>query len=235
MNTEQSLSAIPGNKEQAKRFAVVALALWLLSGIPITIALMLKTKLMLALSVLFMHWGLPFIVAFKYERRGAASLGLSFKREDIGRYVLYIVAGFIAIEAIHLGERFLRIHLAGESPEAWITSRSFLEALVIQLLTVAVPEEVLYRGFLMTRLCDWLGKTKGLLWSALIFGAVHSFSRLSWQGGDYAVSAALIGCGTFLGGLIFGFQYLKTRSIIPSAVTHILLNLALAEIVFRLV
>jgi membrane protease YdiL (CAAX protease family) len=221
-------------RKKAKKFALVALALWLLHGIPITIALVLKIKLLLILVVLFMHWGLPFLVALGLEKRGPQSLGLIFKRKDIGKYALYAAVGFVVVAAIHTAERLLRIHLAGESPEAWALPDNFLQALVVQLLTVGLPEEILYRGFLMTRLCDWLGRVQGLLWSALIFGSVHTFSRLAWIGGGYAGSAVIIGFATFLAGVIFGLQYLKTHSILPSAVTHISLNLGLAGFVSQL-
>jgi membrane protease YdiL (CAAX protease family) len=235
MNANETL-AVPGEGERkrARKFALVALALWLLQGIPITIALMLKIKLLLVLAVLFMHWGLPFLAAFKLEKRGAGSLGLLFRRRDIGKYSLYILAGFILVAGVDCGERFLRMSLAGESAKAFTVRSNFLEAIVIQLLAVGLPEEILYRGFLMTRLCDWLGKAQGLLWSALIFGSVHTFSRLAWIGGGYASSAFIIGLATFLAGVIFGLQYLKTHSILPSAVTHISLNLGLAGFVSQL-
>jgi|GEM_PF-1398950 len=217
--------------KQAKKYALNALLLWLPQGIPIAIALLFKIRILLLLSVLFMHWGFPFLVAFVFEKRGTRSLGLVFRRQEIARYLLYALAGFVLITILHWGELFARVHWAGESLNTPGTSTSLLMAIVMQLVMVGLPEEILYRGFFMTRLCEWLGKSGGLFCSAVMFGFVHTFSRVLGQGEGYIISALIIGFSTFVGGLIFGFQFLKTRSIFPSALTHIVLNLSLVPIV----
>ncbi len=92
-----------------------------------------------------------------------------------------------------------------------------------QVLVVAVPEELFFRGYLQTRLDEvWPRKRR-------IFGV-----ELGW---GWLVAAALFGLGHFLvtfepqmlsrffPGLLFGWMFARTRSVLASALFHALCNL----------
>ena len=213
------------SKKQARRYALLALWLTFLMVIPISLAFLLKSKALLIVSVLFLHWGIPVIMNFFVEKRGIYSLGLVLQKDQISRYFVYTVIGFVILILIHGGEWALLRKVNPDTQQELIDQRTFFVGLLIQLGTVGLPEEFFYRGFLQTRFCEWLGSRKGLLLSSAIFGMVHVFSRLMVQGFSYTIPAVIIGVTTFISGLIFGILYLKTGSIFPSATAHIFLNL----------
>jgi len=93
-----------------------------------------------------------------------------------------------------------------------------------QILFVAGPEETFYRGYMMTRLGDWLGQAIGLSTSSFLFGLEHFLSRFFKYGFSFGV-ALRVGITTTIGGLIFGWQFQRTKSIFPPLITHIVENL----------
>lgn len=106
-----------------------------------------------------------------------------------------------------------------------------LEEFIGQLFFVGVPEEIYYRGYLMTRLGDWLGERTGWYLSALIFGIAHIWSRFNSYGMAYAGPALIIGLSTFIGALIFGYMLMRTKSLYPPIVAHIATNMFAGGIV----
>ncbi len=99
-------------------------------------------------------------------------------------------------------------------------AREFID----QILFVAGPEEMFYRGYMMTRLGDWLGQAFGLYTSSFLFGLEHFLSRFFKYGLTFGV-ALRVGITTTIGGLIFGWQFQRTKSIFPPLINHIVVNL----------
>jgi membrane protease YdiL (CAAX protease family) len=69
------------------------------------------------------------------------------------------------------------------------------------------------------------------LLTAFIFGAGHTLHRITVYGSDYSLSAIIIGIKTFIAALIFGYQFLKTKSLAVPAVTHIVGNVFSIQII----
>jgi hypothetical protein len=105
------------------------------------------------------------------------------------------------------------------------------KALVVFLtfaLFVGFGEEILYRGYMQSRLNEVFGKPFqffgvafgwGALITALLFGLTH-VGVLRWiLGMDTRVTLAW-GFWTIFGGLVFGFVREKSGSILPSALLH---------------
>ena len=91
-------------------------------------------------------------------------------------------------------------------------------------IIASICEEVFYRGYMMTRIGDWLGQVLGLFSSSFLFGLEHFLSRFFRYG--FTFPAALwTGITSTIGGLIFGWQFQKTKSIFPSLIAHITQNL----------
>ena len=88
---------------------------------------------------------------------------------------------------------------------------------------IGLAEEVFLRGYVMFRLCLWLGDVKGLLLNGLIFGLTHVVSRVSQHGLDHPLHA-LLGLQTFLGGLLLGYINLEAKSVIPGTIMHVAMN-----------
>lgn len=91
-------------------------------------------------------------------------------------------------------------------------------------------EEYLFRGYLMTRLCAWLGEARGLLLNALVFGLAHVIFVVTRFGlGDpYLIAGSSF--QTLLGGLLLGYVFLRSGDILPGSVLHISMNLYLPRI-----
>ncbi|MBN1452900.1 MAG: CPBP family intramembrane metalloprotease [Anaerolineales bacterium] len=165
----------------------------------------------------------PFLLVYLVERRKVASLGFVFEKKKVKTYISITVFGFFLQMLFYNVEIYLKKAIGHEiiqlelSPNLW-------HEFIAQLWLVAIPEEVFYRGYLMTRLGQWLGDRAGLIISSLCFGLTHTISRLKYYGLDIG-SAILIGLGALIGGLIFAWQFQKTKSIYPSMITHIAQNL----------
>jgi uncharacterized protein len=99
---------------------------------------------------------------------------------------------------------------------------------LVQLLVVALPEELFYRGWMQTawaRTAPGRGVTvlgarlgAGFLWTQLLFAAGHLVTLQPWR------------LGTFFPGLLFGWLRERTGSIAAPIVVHALSNLFLATL-----
>ncbi|HET9552765.1 MAG TPA: MXAN_2755 family glutamic-type intramembrane protease [Anaeromyxobacteraceae bacterium] len=99
---------------------------------------------------------------------------------------------------------------------------------LVQVLVVALPEELFYRGFLQTawaRTAPGRGVTvlgarlgRGFLWTQLLFAAGHLVSLQPWR------------LATFFPGLLFGWLRERTGSVAAPVVVHALSNLFIATL-----
>jgi membrane protease YdiL (CAAX protease family) len=218
-----------------KRYGIIAFSVGFLSILFTPFLLQIKIRMLLFILGFILSWFVPLFITLKIEKRKLDSLGIVFTKNKLGHYIIYSLVGFILITLLSAIFIYGRIHLVGESSENILTYRSnILISLLIQLVSVGLPEELYYRGYLMTRYCRWLGETRGLLLSCFIFGMVHVVSRISHFGFEYYLSAILIGIKTFLTGMVFGVQYKITKSIAPPVFTHIAGNILSVRIITAL-
>jgi len=101
----------------------------------------------------------------------------------------------------------------------------------LEIVYIGLAEEFFYRGYLLNRFCKWLGDWKGLFLSALLFGLGHIIARLAEKGLGSVVPATQAATQAFLGGLIFGYIYLRAKNIWPSAIAHISSNMYIYRII----
>lgn len=174
-------------------------------------------------SGLFLFLLAPIILVLLAERRSIATLGIRFERARISSYVFSTIVGFLLLMLALIVDVYVRRKLGNEvvdlsGPASY--SREFID----QILFVAGPEEVFYRGYLMNRMGDLLGNVWGLYSSSFLFGLEHFLTRFLRYG--FTLTAALwVGVSAMIGGLIFGWQFQQTRSIFPSLIAHIAQNL----------
>lgn len=81
-----------------------------------------------------------------------------------------------------------------------------------QVLTVALPEEIIYRGYFQTRLNFTWSPLISILGSTIVFALIH-FDR------------PLMLLHLMLLGPIYGYTYHYTKSIIPTTIAHYLSNI----------
>ena len=199
--------------DHTRRYALVALAVLAIEEVVGSLVFIFEGRLRFLQSIpavplgaVLTHWVLPFLIVYLVEKKDARSLGLTIRREKAGIYALYAIVGLILPAAI-VG-----------------VDQSLILEFVEQIVYIGVAEEVFFRGYITSRLCQWLGDLKGLLISGLIFGLAHIVSRVSQHGLDYPLHDALLGLQTFLGGLLLGYIYLKAKSIIPGTIMHVAMN-----------
>jgi uncharacterized protein len=197
-------------------------------------------------SVGFVHRNLHALVALVFL--GLPQLVLR-KRGDIERYGftthplglgLAIAAGAIIVVLPIFSGGFLVVvraacaHAPALVPGScfraahplWRLPPDFLLQAAAQLIVVALPEELFFRGYVQGRLEEALPPTRTL------FGA-----RVGWA---WIIGAALFGLGHFLvtfepqmlsrffPGLVFGWMFARTRSILAGTIFHAACNLIMA-------
>jgi membrane protease YdiL (CAAX protease family) len=164
-----------------------------------------------SLEALILWWILPVLIVYRVERRDWNFLGLAIQREKRWIYVLAAGLGLV-LPAFLVGFDCL-----------------LLVEFVEQVIYIGFIEELFYRGYLLQRMCNWLGDVRGLLITSFLFGLGHILSRLAQKGFTILGPASLLGFQTFLGGLLFGLIYLRARNIWLSAILHISMNMYLGR------
>ena len=148
-----------------------------------------------------------------------ASIGVIFPIFALGYFAFYEVACNSSLLA-HLVPRNMCTHYGGlravHAPA--IFTRDFGEFCLVQLVVVALPEELFFRGFLLKLLEQRFppkrrilggGVGLALVLSAAAFALIH----LPKDGDPRALA-------TFFPGLLFGWMRSATGSILASSVTH---------------
>jgi membrane protease YdiL (CAAX protease family) len=209
---------VPAGK--ARRFAFIALAVLLVDRVVTACLFALRPRASClraipvgAVTGIVFDWAIPFLIVYTVEKRGAKFLGLSVEREKYGRYAAYAIVGLV-LPAVVVG-----------------VDRNLFVEFAEQVVYIGVAEEVFCRGYLMRRLCDWLGDRKGLVLGALIFGLSHVVSLVSQHGLRHPVSDLLTFAQTFIGGLILGCIYLRAKNIVPGSILHVAGNMYISRIV----
>jgi membrane protease YdiL (CAAX protease family) len=164
------------------------------------------------LTTIFFNWLLPLLVVFVIENRGLSSLGL---RIDHSRLKLYLA---LVIVCIVLPSIFIGL--------SWELFLEFLE----QLAFIGLVEEFFFRGYLMRRFCEWLGKILGLLLNAAVFSIAHLVFLFTLSNFHLVWGVLMVGFQTFMGGLLLGYIYLRAGDIVPGSIIHISLNIFLAKL-----
>lgn len=91
--------------------------------------------------------------------------------------------------------------------------------ILIKFLILGFTEEVIFRGYIQIRLTVWLGKTKGIVLTALLFSFIHLPSRLISEQLNFM--NALISSFTLIPiALLLGYIMLKNKNIASSTIVH---------------
>lgn len=157
---------------------------------------------------LFFEAGLPFFLAFL--------LGMNWQELGLQRgYHVWRTTALFSFPTI--------IFLFVVVIEGKMVLTTLIIRLVILLLAAGLPEEVGFRGILMTRLVRLLGTGWGLALAALLFGLFHFGADIARSGStNILVVFATAMYGQMFGGFAFAFLFLRTRSLIPGIIVHTL-------------
>ena len=100
------------------------------------------------------------------------------------------------------------------------TNKHWYEFILTQLLLVALPEEVFFRGFLQQRLGNTL---KGIVAVSVLFALGH-FVTLC-LGGGHGLSVCSQAVLTFFPSLVMGYLYMASGTLWASIIFHFLANI----------
>ena len=91
----------------------------------------------------------------------------------------------------------------------------------------SIPEEVVWRGVVLAAFLRIYDQRKTIIFSALVFGALHIFTVLNGHPPIWVVGNVVWASIT---GLFYGYVTLKTDSLLPAMIVHYLGNLFVGAI-----
>jgi membrane protease YdiL (CAAX protease family) len=190
-------------------FVIVSLGLGLLLG---TLLPAMGISNQSIINFLGYNISLPLVIWIAWRIRPKPVPGEKFLYANRIQPILYIDLLFLALSlnvvldplanAIPMPEFIEKIF-------AMLTSRDIWTFLTVGI-TGPILEEVLFRGIILEGFLNRYKPQKAIFWSALLFGLFH---MNPWQ----FIPA-------FITGLLLGYLYLKTRSILPVIFIHIIIN-----------
>ncbi len=148
-----------------------------------------------------------------YQRKLSLKQLFGFSKEKLLRYSLVGLAIGILMG---IGEYFI-LHPAPAFPTFEV--KYLLRDMVYMLLFVGIGEELLFRGLIQRDLIGAFGWKWGLVGASLVFAVMH----LTWR------SIPELGF-VFLAGLLLGFLYWKTKSLVAPIVAHGINNVILVSV-----
>ncbi len=154
---------------------------------------------------------LPLIIAMKRTGQNRGSIGITGK--DRGRM---LALGFILSAIFITVAGFLAPSLGGGF-------KGFSLSLAygfIGYVIVGFSEEIVWRGYIQTRLIAYSGILKGLVTTSLLFALLH-FPTRYYQFSGVALEALASALLVLPFGLLFGYIMLRTQNIIPSSIFHL--------------
>jgi len=127
----------------------------------------------------------------------------------------------LGVSAILLSIYTAVIFLYGLYAEQKLVINSLPVAFILtQLLMVALPEEVFFRGYLQNKLGN---NIKGIIIVSLLFAVGHFITLCLGGGHNIAIcSQAIL---TFFPSLVMGYLYLKTKTLWASIIFHFFANI----------
>lgn len=197
-------------------------------------------------SVGFVHRNLHALVALVFlalpqlvlRRRGNIER-YGFTTHPLGVGLLLAAVGILVVLPLFAGGFLVAVRAACAQAPSWVPGScaraahplwrlppDFAMQAAAQLVVIALPEELFFRGYVQGRLEDALPPTRNL-----------GGARVGWA---WILGAALFGLGHFLvtfepqmltrffPGLAFGWMFARTRSILASTIFHAACNLIMA-------
>lgn len=142
--------------------------------------------------------------------------------KSLGKSLLWFLAvSMVVFPILEIGNRFYQEIIFHRSYVGG-NLKGLASFAFFQLVIVAIPEEIFYRGFMQVQLNRVWGRPwkllgapvgKGFWFTAVIFAFSHSLIQLQWW--HFSI---------FFPGLVFGWLREKTNSITASALFHALSN-----------
>lgn len=219
---------LPESKDR-RREILESIGLWAAVSIALTLAVfiipenelnnptpqvVLKTNLLLS-----PFWVLiPLFVVVKINKWGMEDLGFTKPRSrSVTIFAIAIMVLLGLLQFIDPGFRPM---------PSWLVMMSLYQP--------AFTEEFLFRGVIQGKLERALGQNKAWFYSGIMFGLMHAsvnfFGQQWYLHGESILNAVVLLLVQTIAGWSFGIMYMKSRSLLPSAIAHFLTDGRLASI-----
>ena len=142
--------------------------------------------------------------------------GSSTLRWDLRGIVIGLIVSAVLLLLYTISIALIGLY-TGKSISFRTVSYTFI---LVQLLLVALPEEVFFRGYLQTKLGN---NIKGVVIVSLLFALGHFMTLCI--GGSHNISICSQAVLTFFPSLVMGYLYLVTGTLWASIVFHFLANI----------
>lgn len=111
----------------------------------------------------------------------------------------------------------------------WTLSLDYWLEIALTLPIACLAEEVVFRGFLLTKTRELMGPWKAVLLTSVLFAAIH------WPGwiasGGMRGELGLMSASVFGVGVLLGHLFQTTRSLWPGVVVHVLNNVVVGFLI----
>jgi len=161
----------------------------------------------------------PVIIIMLIRKESLYSLGITKKN-----FFKSVLIGFISYIIYFAFMVIMKQYKFPFPPNSVFSLWAFLNFILL-----AFAEEVLFRGYLQTRLTKWLGDQRGLVFTAFLFSFSHLFQRILSV--DMSLSSALVSCIAIIPFALFmGYLFSKCKDVVAPTVLHTFYNFFLNHI-----
>jgi len=164
-------------------------------------------------TLFYVTWIIPLGIAMKITNQNRESIGIT--RENLGRS---LALGFILSTILIIVGGLLGPSLGGGF-------KGFSASLAYGLIVYAIlgyGEEVVFRGYIQTRLTAYSGMTKGWVLASLLFALIH-FPKYYFMFPGAALDATVHALLQFPTGLLLGYIMLRSQNLNAPSIFHLFL------------
>jgi len=207
--------------DSKRRIWTEALVFWLVTAVSIRAAVSLGlsddwTAIVKSLALIYLPVGWMW-----WTRRDFGRYGLQVT--DLGRALgLFAAVSLVTLVPFWSGNHFFELMFLHHRWVRLSPPPKTLQLILGEILAVALPEEVFYRGYLQTRLDEAMPPRWRFLGAPV--GWALPVSSLIFVAGHLAVRPALWQLGIFFPSLVFGWMRSKSDSLLPGVLYHALCN-----------
>jgi hypothetical protein len=206
----------------------VAAVLYRLQGVPF-----IRANLHALVAAVFL--GLPQLLLL---RRRGEEIDYGFRLRPVGKGLALAGLSAVIFLPIYAAASYLVYRILCVVHPSWVPGRcarllapslrlppDFAMLAAAQLVVVALPEELFFRGYLMTRLEEALAGTRRVRIAGVELGWAWLLSSALFALGHLVVVADPGVLLTFFPGLVFGWLFARTRSVLAGSLFHAACNL----------
>jgi len=172
-----------------------------------------------------LFWVALFFVVYLYENKTISSIGLVLGEDILVTLEYAVVCLLVSLLLFIFSARREKakgnlwidskkgaLVIGGEGVDLnFISLPGYVQVFLMQIIWVALPLELFFRGYLVSRIAETFNDLAGVLIASIIYFVAYMDKPIF---GNINIAYALI----------WGFSYVQTGSILPGLVAHMFIN-----------